>query len=248
MRPFVLFFVVLLLSWSPLGAQEKDLPGTEGSPDGGSEGAGPSAVRMEGPGAQAPAERVRELVREAMRTPDRREVWAGLALSLTEMGEAKGGEGAGRDRLDDAVRVADSLAFAPGLSPGRDHVEDEMGHHWNVGIALSALAARPWAVPGFLALVLLGIVAFRVGRKGGEAAHGREIPHPPATLEGRPGDSRPPEGTPWNFALALWESGLPPSEVARRTGLAQDTLAVLTALQGGGARRGPGADGAGGRL
>jgi hypothetical protein len=203
---------------------------------------------MDGSGAQAPAERVRELVREAMRTPDRREVWAGLALSLTEMGEAKGGEGAGRDRLDDAVRVADSLAFAPGLSPGREHVEDEMGHLWDVRVALSALAARPWAVPGFLTLVLLGVVAFRVGRKGGETAQGKESLHPPTSLEGRPDASRPREGTPWNFALALWESGLPPSEVARRTGLAQDTLAVLTAVQGGGARRRPGADGAGGRV
>jgi hypothetical protein len=99
------------------------------------------------------------------------------------------------------------------------------------------------ALPGFLTLVLAGLLLARSRqnrrirdrnrkRRGEEAGDARSR-RQEAELVRKPQRPASGEQSPWDFALALWESGLPPTEVARRTGLAQDTLAVLLTLKGG---------------
>jgi hypothetical protein len=201
-------------------------------------------------GTSSPQKRVTELIRQAMEGPGRREVWAGLALSLSEMNREAREEGRETAGMEEAVRIADSLAFSSlppeaataGAEPGRDP-----GSSWNarslteleVGDLGRTLFSHPMALPGVLGLILLVLLFLRSRESRGRATkearlargpRGRVDPESPMTSEPREtGNSGGQD--PWAFALALWESGLPASEVARRTGLAQDTLAVLLTLQ-----------------
>jgi len=202
------------------------------------------------PGTSSPQKRVTELIRQAMEGPGRREVWAGLALSLSEMNRVAREEGRETGGMEEAVRIADSLAFSsppsksvnagPGPIKGPGGSWNAGGLTWmEMGDPGRTLFRHPLALPGVLVLILLILLFFRAregrARKTGETRLARGPGERIDRRASRPGEPQETENSggqdPWAFALALWESGLPPSEVARRTGLAQDTLAVLLTLQ-----------------
>ncbi len=247
MRGFSPFIVLLLL-----------LGSAASSPTLGQEGGAEGEDGIE-PGAPSPQERVTELVRQAMRGPERREVWAGLALSLSEMDRRAREEGKEATGMEEAVRIAYSLAFSgtgtlpAARSHGRKYADWNSGDPAGLPVGGSWLSVRelgaafvehPLGVPGALSLVLVGLLFLLLRarrRRIRSTGDDREAATGPLARIRRKGrktrDEREGEDlrdrNPWTFALALWESGLPPSEVAQRTGLAQDTLAVLLNLQGG---------------
>ncbi len=185
---------------------------------------------LSGQAAAAPAgpgDHVAFLIREAMRAPDRTESWSRLALGLQTV-EARDPEG-----LRAAIQVADSLARNAGASG-----VEGLGLELETGVWISrALGASPFGLllPGMLLGLLLatGFMSLRSGRwTAGWGALRRDPRGAPEgdTPTAVRAPSPPPNGR--DFALALARSGLPASEVARQTGLAQDGLAVLLALHG----------------
>ena len=180
------------------------------------------------------------MVRRALQAPEAPESWAGLAQALSAMGTRNPG---GQRPLGvmAAVRIADSLAFSP-LLAGEEEPEAEKAR------AVELVESIPRFLGGVLplgaaVLALLGLVltgwlpgkgiwrrlTVRKKRRGS----GRSILRAPGWARGR--DFRPPdkakERTDARFmALSLTEHGMPANEVARRTGLAQDEVAVVLAL------------------
>lgn len=198
-----------------------------------------------------PEDRVAAMVREALRAPDQDENWACLDLALSEM-NAPAGEGQPFD--SQTQRVADTLACATGSSAGSAtpsslSIQTPPGGSQNAFRFDSFLSGawqrvnplfqewsglvegQPLAFPGLLLAV--GMALFWVGRRSvrvrnvGERRRG----NPRRSLPFRPRDSRTGESA-QSLALALWQGGLPSTEIARRTGLAQDALAVLLAING----------------
>lgn len=201
-----------------------------------------------------PAERVAAAVREALREPQSHEIWACLDLALSEM-NAPVEEGL--EFVSQAERVASSqpcpgatvhktassstsIQTRPG-GPQRAAISLELlSGAWQrvnrITIDWESLAAdEPWIVPG---LILLACAAlFWIGRRSVRPSlidparqRGREHRSSPRTSHRR---DRAPKASkhPRTLALDLWEGGLPSPEIARRTGLAQDAVSVLLAVQ-----------------
>lgn len=198
-----------------------------------------------------PEDRVAAMVREALRAPDQDENWACLDLALTEMNTPAGEN----QPLDSQTqRVADTLACPIGSSAGsatpsslsiQTPPEGPQGaskfgrfltgawqridlllQKWN-GLA----ETQPLAFPGLL--ISLGLTLFWVGRRSARVRSNENGSKGTSRkrIRSRSGMSRGGE-SPQSLALALWQGGLPSTEIARRTGLAQDALSVLLAING----------------
>ena len=197
-----------------------------------------------------PEDEVANLVREALRAPDRDETWACLDFALSKM-IAPAVEG--QEPSHRAIRVADSLTCPSGslrttassssastTPPGGLQRASSFGRllngarQWVIGLfgGWKDLATRkPWIPRGLL--ILAGIALLWLGRHSVREEFGRR---PRKTRETGPGPRLErrgpsiPQDNPKILALALWEGGLPSPEIARRTGLAQDALSVLLML------------------
>lgn len=198
-----------------------------------------------------------DLIREAMRSPEREEVWNLLLNSLPAVSEsAVGGGEWGRPR-------AFLLSMAkedPRADTKRDILGSEedgqglMGMVWGVG-ALKGIwvvgAVAAWAAFGLLRRGGERTRRLRAPRKVGGEKDKLRVPGNGASSSrnrsladhlgggdprrGKDGRIGPGQGTgerSWSFAVALCRSGLPTHEVSRRTGLAQDALKVWFALRG----------------
>ncbi len=218
----------------------------------------PLSLQAQAAGSPAePREQVAALIREALRSPDRAESWIGLAQGLEKL-ESGGADGlqAAVHIADSLARApaplpsaaADGTAAVDAVGPVEGTVPrpeglQPAGVPW-LGKVLGSRAfgaatratQRDWLIlPGLLGLALGGVLLVRRTRRGAAVVRrtgvgGRTPPRvekgmTTAGLRKISQDSR-------GFALALWESGLPASEVARQTGLAQDGLAFLLTLQG----------------
>ena len=193
------------------------------------------------------------LVREALRSPDAPESWAGLAQGLSTMRAGETRDVTPRGVLA-AVRIADSLAFAPlspaetasGIGEGKGENQARMGSRMILGLALAAMDPLAGLLPlGVAALVLGALIAtgwipLRAGGKGRRPPNRRRSHGRPAVTErASSAGSRKKRTDARSMALSLAEHGMPASEVARRTGMAQDEVAVVLALH----RRGQAAGG-----
>ncbi len=197
---------------------------------------------------------VTALVREAIRFPDSPASWAGLAQELSRMETRTPG---GADGIHNAVRIADSLAFSPGLDDGGSVVpagstrgasgglfaglKRTLGISSNATLFLlvlltlgAASSIRRWT-PRVLEMTETLLRPFlELVERVARVARGQTPPASVVAQERTEGeDSR-------RLALSLTEHGMPPNEVARRTGMAQDAVAVVLALS-----RGPGSFNAG---
>ena len=198
--------------------------------------------------------RMTALVREALGTPGDSAVWSEMATLLPEL--ARDGE-AGVLEAFEAARVADSLSTAPydpmalalesgrrtaeaartrarpstadatDASTGTEDAGDTAGSRLTP-ILSAAAGVAPWTLPWMLVAAL--VVATRRLRKGHDA-EGRL----PVRAAGR-GSRKDPRGERLWAVSTLAASGLPPSEIARRTGMAQDAVRVL--MEMGSARPG----------
>jgi len=202
--------------------------------------------------ALTPEVTVANLVREALRAPDRNETWACLDLALSKM-IAPAVEG--QETSPWAIRVADSLACPSGslpttassssastTPPGGLQRAASFGWLLNgarqrvneISEAWEALVIRePWFALGLL--LLAGIGLLWIGRRSVRRDSGRPRSKTGPLETGHrremPGPPLPLDN-PQTLALALWEGGLPSPEIARRTGMAQDALSVLLTLKG----------------
>jgi hypothetical protein len=234
---------------------------------------GSSAAGQEGTPEGLESVRLTQLVREALKAPDAPEAWAGLAQGLSMV---NAGRPAGAPSLDSAIRVADSMAFAPlqareGLSKGPEEgtlprwmgilrssdprvsaIMDGAERLWNLSVPGGLIAGDLFLVVSLLGLLLGGrIVLGKPSRKiwhrwyfrerWGRSTVGRgvkgmgEVVQQVARVAGN-GSSRPGPGArhqedPHALALALRDGGMPAFEIARRTGISQDELAVALALR-----------------
>jgi hypothetical protein len=198
-------------------------------------------------GSAAAEAKVTAFVREALRAPDDRETWAGLAQSLSNI-PIRGRQGLVGMRA--AVHIADSLAFAPDLGAVGETVPKASGS-WSRNLSDALTDFLEWMAPtGFpvdqrvllpvsLSLVLAGWLLVRRGllaravtsgplaflglvRRVSRVARGTTPQEAP-----RSGGKRDPRAV----AISLVETGMPANEVARRTGMAQDEVSVLLAIQ-----------------
>jgi len=190
---------------------------------------------------EAPRRVVAMLIREALKSPQNQEAWVSLAQALPELGEEE--EGEAYVRLLRASQIADSVALAAALA-GTSGASSGGPGGWEATVrdVLFALAAVVdwtvevvvvWVVRYDLHLVmilsalLIGLILLK-GREpwaqGGRIRRARTTPAGEHLL--REGTSRGVD-----TARALWASGLPLHEISRRTGLAQDALAVMLSLQ-----------------
>ena len=197
-----------------------------------------------------PEDEVANLVREALRAPDRDEIWACLDFALSKM-IAPAVEG--QEPSHRAIRVADSLTCPSGslrttassssgstTPPGGLQRASSFGRLLNgarqrvIGFfrMWKDLATRkPWILQGLL--LLAGIALLWLGRHSAREEFGRRRRKKHETGPGPRYEKRGPsipQENPKILALALWEGGLPSPEIARRTGLAQDALSVLLML------------------
>lgn len=225
MRP--VFFLLLALTLSPNpGACAAQVSG---------ESSASTAPDPEGGEVEMTA-----MVRRALHAPEAPESWAGLAQALSAMGSQTPG-GQRPAGVMAAVRIADSLAFAPLLARNEEPKAE-------TARAVDLLQSIPRNLGGLLPLgaavaALLGLVAtgwlpgkgirrrLAVGKKG--RGPGSSIRRAPAWAGGSdriPQDRARERTDARSMALSLLEHGMPANEVARRTGLAQDELAVVLAL------------------
>jgi len=191
---------------------------------------------------EAPRRVVAMLIRAALQSPENQESWAELADALPELGETEDGESFGR--LLRAAQIADSVALAAELSSaGGGTPEGSVLEKAGLAVLLPRVTRGlkdavakvvVWVSRNDLPLVLTlsallialilmkgrepWMARFRSGGRGAEPA----------------GEHLLKEGTSRGLdtARALWSSGLPVHEIARRTGLAQDALTVMLSLQG----------------
>lgn len=205
----------------------------------------PGAGAQLDPGAATPEDQVASRIREALRAPQDRGAWAGLAEGLANLGTA---DGNGLVGMRAAVRIADSLAFAPDLTSEVAGVGDGSVAGVASGFVSRLRALRlPTGTPvtdllGLPALLSLVLASWFLLRGGRTPRILREGPlgilHLARRLSGR---GRSPASSvrtqshggrdPRALALSLVETGMPASEVARRTGMAQDEVSVLLAIR-----------------
>jgi hypothetical protein len=226
------------------------LPGAGSLPDeaGGLHSVQDRLDRMPTDSLPLPLHRVAGLIRAALESPDDEAAWSRLAAALPEVG-GKGDTEAGFGR--DAAWVADSLASAVAGFSSRGSLSGDasvgspgggmplgerpsqllrQGAEKLNGVFLYGahrIGQEGWRALALALLPLLGLVLLKSLRRGrGEPGMGREG----AASVGRRGkDARTNLAT----AQAMWDSGLPPNEIARRTGLSQDALFVMANLQRG---------------
>jgi hypothetical protein len=201
-----------------------------------------AGVSAQDPGSESPRP-LPELVREALNRPADPSAWTGLADALPELALT---ESADPVTLFEASRVADSLAGAPvavsaaapegvdvdlpagsGTPTGRRSGLEASLAAMGAGIrglpAGDLLAWAPWA----LVALILGVGPFLRGRARRRARSAAEAAKAAAASEERPESA---ERRHWTVTT-LAENGLPPSEIARRTGMAQDAVHVLLGLR-----------------
>lgn len=195
-----------------------------------------SATPQTGEALEGEAE-ITAVVRRALEAPDAPESWAGLAQALSAMGH-RNPQGQLPQGILAAVRIADSLAFSPLQTVGGEPVEAAPGQ--GPGLLASLPESLGTYLPAGLAgILLLALVAtgWLPGRRAPARAAGwvgiRR--RGPSQRWSSRGSQSSPEGTRnkrdvRSMALSLVEHGIPANEVARRTGLAQDEVAVVLAL------------------
>jgi len=202
-----------------------------------------------------PESQVAALVREAMRAPERTEVWDCLQDALKEM-NAPAGAHQGPNSQDQ--RASGSLVCAGGstdpvTSSSATLTTQPGGPQRALFLQVSLDGAWPWVNGAWqwwtevsvrepwlewALLVALGLASLWLGRRSA-LHHGTGRPstkqNPSSWRGGGPGRPALVESPPLT-AITLWEGGVPAPEIARRTGLAQDALTVLLALEerGGG--------------
>lgn len=194
-----------------------------------------------------PEDRVAAMVREALRAPDQDENWACLDLALSEM---NGSVGEGQTVDPKTKRVADTLACpvgsstasAPSMQPRPVGLQSASrfdrflsGARQRVNLLSKKWTTfeetQPLVFPSVI--LALGLTLFWVGRRSARVRSGEKRSTAPSRrrILSRLGAPKGGE-SPQSLALALWQGGLPATEIARRTGLAQDALAVLLAING----------------
>lgn len=193
---------------------------------------------------EAPKQHVARLIRAALQSPENQRAWTDLAEALPELEEEGELDSA---TLKRAAEIADSLAFASG-SPTTPATRPVLGPEssgamgkamgtlsiWlgdlEVGLerTLQSTSWNQWfLLVSLTALLCVLLVLRRVRAKKPSA----QAPEP---TDGNDEDG-PATGLvrSLNAAQALWHRGLPANEVARETGLPQDVLNMVAALQGG---------------
>ena len=186
--------------------------------------------------------RVAQLVRAGLSAPGDSAVWTEMAHLLPEMART---DGADVMASFEASRLADSISRSP-----FDPMAAALSANRSTGAATSrsagpvtsgrtvtsaasagiewgpffrqALPFIPWVVVGLIALVIGGLKLNRTVRRV-RIARSRED-----SKELRA--ARDSKSRLW-AVTALAASGLPPTEIARRTGMAQDAVRVLMGLQ-----------------
>jgi len=194
--------------------------------------------------------RVAAMVREALRAPEKDENWACLDLAISEMNAPAGD---GQLWSSQAKRVADSLSCPSGPAqeaassssfpptpPGgpRDgsSANELLSGAWQrvhpfLKSTHSLLTEEPWVLSTLL-LLASGVMIW-LGRRTILGILGRStMPTDRArSSQGQAHGRTPSPENPVAMAMALWEGGLPSTEIARRTGMAQDAVSVLLALR-----------------
>lgn len=206
-------------------------------------GAGASA--QEARPVDAAEQRVAELIREALRSPDAPENWAGLAQGLSTL-ESMGS--ANDASMEAAIRVADSLAFSPLLirTGASEREEQKAGARAFLGTVkgrLKSLAAGfledPTSALSLLGLLMGGWILFgkisRFLKLRQRVREFTEVVRGVARVASGGGKRRlaaaQPRQDPRELVLALSKHGIPANEISRQTGLAQDEVAVVLALR-----------------
>ncbi len=246
----VVWLLALLFCSTPYGpgdvllAQESPNPAPRGASSPAFQEAPQSLPQEweEGEYVEAPRRVVAQLIREALRSPDNQKAWSELARALPELGEKE--EGESYVRLLQAARIADSVAVAsaPASGSSQGKGRDLASRAGGLGAVLASLPAGlrgpadrivVWITANDLPLVLFltGFLILLILLKGQEGA-GRRPAEGGERVEDR-GEYLLREGTSrgLEMARALWSSGVPVHEIARRTGLAQDALSVMLSLQ-----------------
>ncbi len=181
--------------------------------------------------------RMTALVRAALTAPGDSLVWGEMAELLPEM--ARVGEASVLGAFE-AGRVADSLSRAPvdpvalALESGRSVAERTRAGRLDAS-SVTAAGLEPtaadassgagivvWTIP-WIAVALLGGAGWWIGRRRAGSPVSPDASRTPRS--GGRSDRM------W-AVTTLAESGLPPSEIARRTGMAQDAVRVLMGLGG----------------
>ncbi|MEQ8329974.1 MAG: hypothetical protein RH859_05845 [Longimicrobiales bacterium] len=186
-------------------------------------------VRRDLPGAPTgvtPAGYVADRVRGILDNPSDPARWQELAGALPEL--AMAGDGDWEATLD-AARLADSVSVAALAAAGTTPPSER-------GIATPAPASADWPIqPSDLLTLLAGLVALGVvvfSMRSG-AVRPRPAPMRMATATPSRAPARAADLPPASMAqqiVAMAECGMTRSEIARRTGLAQDAVSVVVGL------------------
>lgn len=178
------------------------------------------------------------LIRQALQDPNAPKSWAGLAQGLSDF---QGDRSRGAPDVSAAIRIADSLAFSP--LPAASAADRAAARGWAAGIATRASEVLPrigpflpYSAAAFVLMALL-VNGWIPGRRARSRGMGTaRTPTRPAPGRNRAGTSRNGsmgrgrERDSRSRALSMVEHGIPANEIARRTGLAQDEVAVVLAL------------------
>ena len=201
---------------------------------------GPSWLHaQESPETPTPEDRVAGLIRDALKDPDDRGSWAGLAQGLSTLDTA---EREGLVGMRAAVRIADSLAFAPKLgSEEKVSLLERAGGlvSFVTGWRTEGRSLKEFlTLPALLSLILGSWLLLRSKRtprilRGKPLAFVQLVRRVSRVAQGPTSDNRRHthhKGDPRALAISLVETGMPANEVARRTGMAQDEVSVLLAI------------------
>jgi len=219
-----------------------------GAPDAGAQVEPEIATAVDQDRGAGAEDRVTAFVRDALRAPDDRETWAGLAQSLSNI-PIRDREGLVGMRA--AVRIADSLAFSPDLG-AIGATASTAGGSWGRSLFGTLVDFMEWMVPNgspvdqwmllpvSLTLALVGwlLVRWRLLSRAvtaGPMAFFGLVRRVSRVARGTAPQKAPQSGgkrDPRSVAISLVETGMPANEVARRTGMAQDEVSVLLAIQG----------------
>lgn len=197
---------------------------------------GAAVAVQDAPSDNAPVRpRMTALVRAALAAPGDSVVWGEMAELFPEMARVGAASVVG---AFEAGRVADSLSRAPvdpvalALESGR-RVAERTRAESVPGSPLPAEVADPtgsnragaglilWTIP-WVAVALLGGAGWWIRRRSPA----------PASVPTDPSRATKPSGRSDRMwaVTTLAKSGLPPSEIARRTGMAQDAVRVLMGM------------------
>jgi hypothetical protein len=189
---------------------------------------------------EGPRRVVARLIRAALASPENQAAWTNLATTL---GGIEGEAGQEDEGMLLAAHVADSVAAAVGGAQGSGKLNGERMTAWLDGIAETILTAEAeleaalegifgpaageaWFLPILLCAPLISLLLLRGFQPNSRRARMKrrkkevlaEAESEPATINSL------------DAARAMWSTGIPPSEIARKTGLAQDALSVMASL------------------